>query len=95
MSESEPVSKTRIWGDYEVYLDQVIGRGGMGAVYRGRQISLNRNVAVKILRKDITSSEDAVRRFQREAGLLANLIDSHVVQVYGAGEGDAGHFYAM
>jgi len=95
MSEPEPVSKTRIWGDYEVYLDQIIGRGGMGAVYRGRQISLNRNVAVKILRKDLTSSEESIRRFQREAGLLANLIDSHVVQVYGAGEGDSGHFYAM
>ena len=84
MSDSEPVSKTRIWGDYEVYLDQVIGRGGMGAVYRGRQISVDRPVAVKVLSKDLTGAPDFVARFIREAKLVARIVDSHVVQVFGA-----------
>lgn len=83
------------WGDYEVLFDKVLGRGGMGVVYKGRQISVNRPVAIKILKRDLTESPDFVRRFYREATLLAKLVDSHIVQVYGAGETDGQHWYAM
>ncbi len=86
---------TRVWGDYEVYYDQCLGKGGMGAVYRGRQVSVNRPVAIKVLSRELVGSHDFVARFQREASLLARLVDSHVVQVFGAGEGDGEHFYAM
>ncbi|MHC4606828.1 MAG: protein kinase domain-containing protein [Planctomycetota bacterium] len=85
----------RIWGDYEVEQDSVLGRGGMGTVYRGRQVSLDRIVALKVLRKDFTDSPDFVKRFHREASLLARLVDPHVVQIYGAGEFQGNHFYAM
>ncbi|MBI2899755.1 MAG: serine/threonine protein kinase, partial [Planctomycetes bacterium] len=83
------------WGDYEVFFDQVLGRGGMGTVYRGRQVSLNRPVAIKVLKRDLTESPEFVRRFHREATLLAKLIDSRIVQVFGAGEAEGQHFYAM
>ncbi len=85
----------KTWGDYEVHLDQPIGKGGMGAVYRGRQISLDRTVAIKILKRDLTSDSDFVGRFNREATLLAKLVDTHVVQIFGAGEAEGQHFYAM
>ncbi len=85
----------KIWGDYEVHLDQTLGKGGMGAVYRGRQISVDRPVAIKVLKRDLTSSPDFVGRFQREATLLAKLVDTHIVQIFGAGEAEGQHFYAM
>jgi len=83
------------WGDYEVYLDQVLGRGGMGTVYKGKQVSVNRLVAIKVLKRDLTESTDFVRRFYREATLLAKLVDSRIVQVYGAGQAEGQHWYAM
>ncbi len=86
---------TQIWDDYEIQMDQVLGRGGMGTVFRGRQVSLDRPVAIKVLSKDLTENVDFVQRFQREARLLSRLVDNHVVQVYGAGVGDGKYFYAM
>jgi serine/threonine-protein kinase len=83
------------WGDYEILTDQVIGRGGMGTVYRGRQVSVNRPVAIKVLRRELTDNSEFVQRFHREAALLARLVDAHVVQIYGAGTADGDHFYAM
>src|SRR2546426_3857916 len=85
----------KTWGDFEVYFDRVLGRGGMGAVYRGRQVSLDRPAAVKVLKKELIASPEFVKRFHREAALLARLVDSHVVQVFGAGEAEGEHFYAM
>jgi serine/threonine protein kinase/formylglycine-generating enzyme required for sulfatase activity len=83
------------WGDFEIDFDRLLGRGGMGAVYRGRQVSLNRPAAIKVLKKELTTNPEFVQRFHREAALLAKLVDSHVVQVFGAGEGDGQYFYAM
>jgi serine/threonine-protein kinase len=85
----------RTWGDFEIDFDRVLGKGGMGAVYRGRQVSLDRPAAIKVLKKDLTESAEFVKRFQREAALLARLVDANVVQVFGAGQGDGEYFYAM
>jgi formylglycine-generating enzyme required for sulfatase activity/predicted Ser/Thr protein kinase len=85
----------RKWGDFEVDLGSPLGRGGMGAVYRGRQTSLDRPAAIKILKKELTENPDFVKRFNREAAMLAKLVDIHVVQVFGAGEADGQHYYAM
>jgi formylglycine-generating enzyme required for sulfatase activity/predicted Ser/Thr protein kinase len=85
----------RIWGDFEVDLEQVLGKGGMGIVYRGRQVSVDRPVAVKVLQDEIAGSLDFLNRFKQEAKLVARLIDGHVVQVFGAGEAEGRHFYVM
>jgi serine/threonine protein kinase/formylglycine-generating enzyme required for sulfatase activity len=85
-----------VWGDFEVDLQSVIGRGGMSTVYQGRQISLNRRVAIKVLKGDLVDeSPDFIQRFHREAELLAKLVDERIVQVYGAGQRAGLYFYAM
>ena len=85
----------KTWGDFEVDLERLLGRGGMGAVYMGRQISLDRPAAIKVLKTDLTSNPEFVKRFHREAALLARIVDNHVVQIFGAGEADGHHYYAM
>jgi predicted Ser/Thr protein kinase len=70
----------------EVELDAEIGRGGMGVVYRGRQTYLDRQVAVKLLLVDrATADDEYVKRFQREAKILAGLSHPHIVACYSAG----------
>jgi serine/threonine protein kinase/formylglycine-generating enzyme required for sulfatase activity len=85
----------KTWGDFEINFEKLLGRGGMGAVYKGRQISLDRPAAIKILKQDLTSNPEFVQRFHREAALLARLVDNHVVQIFGAGEAEGLHYYAM
>jgi formylglycine-generating enzyme required for sulfatase activity/predicted Ser/Thr protein kinase len=85
----------KTWGDFEIQFDRLLGRGGMGAVYMGRQISLDRPAAIKILKSDLTSNPEFVKRFNREAALLARIVDNHVVQIFGAGEAEGQHYYAM
>jgi serine/threonine protein kinase len=80
-------------GDFEVQAK--LGSGGMGAVYRARQISLGRMVALKILPAHMIEDADAVSRFQREARVAASLSHAHLVRVYSAGEADGCHYIAM
>ena len=70
-----------------------IGRGAMGVIYRGHQISLDRPVALKLLRKDATA--DDRERFRSEAGAAARLRHPHIAQVYDAGSCDGRPFFAM
>lgn len=70
-------------GRYEVL--ERIGTGGMSLVYRARDMSLNRLVAVKILKHQWAEDEEVVRRFDQEARAAASLVDRHVVQVYDVG----------
>jgi hypothetical protein len=58
-------SRLEVVGDFEVL--GKLGRGGMGTVYRARQVSLDRQVALKILPAQLAADADFVRRFQREA----------------------------
>ena len=74
-------------GVYEIL--SVLGSGGMGEVYRARDSKLDRLVAVKIVPAAFTSDPGRLRRFRREAQLLASLNHPHIAQVYGLDEVDA------
>jgi serine/threonine protein kinase len=82
-------------GDFDIYEDQVIGEGGMGILYRARQHSLGRPVAVKVIRDAFTASPEFVQRFRQEAELLAQVNHPNVVQVFGTGTWRGRLFYAM
>ena len=70
-------------------LDSKIGEGGLATVYRGLDITLERVVAVKILRQDMVTDQDAVMRFRREAHAAAKLSHPNIIQLYDTGvDGD-------
>jgi serine/threonine kinase PknH len=76
-------------------VEDVLGGGGMGVVYRATQLSLGRTVALKVLAPHL-SSDDAFReRFRREAALQARLEHPHIVTVYEAGESEEGLYLAL
>jgi hypothetical protein len=81
------------WGDFD--LGDLLGRGGMGSVYRGRQISLDRPVAIKVLPKHLSENESFRARFLLEAKAVAQISSPHVIQVYYAGIDDGHHYFAM
>ena len=68
-------------GVYEV--GELLGEGGMGAVYRARDSRLERDVAVKVIRPDLALDPDRAVRFDREARLLASLNHPHIATVHG------------
>jgi serine/threonine protein kinase/ActR/RegA family two-component response regulator len=76
-----------------VVLQKEIGRGGMGAVFLGRQTTLDRAVAVKVMLPDLVGQGSALARFQREALAIARLKSPHIVQVFDAGTTTDGTFY--
>lgn len=74
---------------------ELIGSGGMGVVYKTRQVALNRVVAIKMLLARGYSSPSQLERFRREAAAVAALRHPNIVQVYDAGEHDGFPFFAM
>lgn len=83
----------RTLGEFEIL--RKIGAGGMGQVYLARQLSLKRQVALKLLRKDLAGNATAMLRFQAEAEAVATLNHPNIVQVYGAGECDGLRYMAL
>ncbi len=81
------------WNDF--VLGGILGEGGMGAVYRGKQISLKRRVAIKVLPPNLAADQRLLQRFQLEAHTSSQLSSPHVVQVYSVGAFEGNHFYAM
>jgi eukaryotic-like serine/threonine-protein kinase len=71
-------------GPYEV--QDPIGVGGMGEVYRARDTKLGRDVALKILPEAFAADADRLARFQREAQVLASLNHPNIAQIYGLEE---------
>ena len=89
MSEEQ---KSRL-GGFE--LDKPLGKGGMGAVFRARQVELDRWVALKILPADLAEKPDYVARFRAEARAVARIDHANIVRVLQAGEADGRYFFAM
>ena len=80
-------------GDYK--LIEVVGRGGMGIVYRANQISLNREVAIKMILRDRLATPLERQRFFAEARATAKLEHVGIVPVFDVGELDGRPFFAM
>jgi len=80
-------------GVYEIR--ETLGRGGMGAVYRALDSTLDRYVAVKVLPPHLSENDSFVARFQQEAKALAKLRDPHLIHIYAVGEADGLHYFAM
>ena len=74
---------------------ELLGQGGMGAVYKVRQKDLDRWAALKILPGDVANDPNFAERFQREARALAQLSHQHIVTVYEFGQRDGVYFLLM
>src|SRR3954469_19829176 len=75
-------------------IDAVVGRGGMGLVYRAVDLRLGRPVAMKLITAERATDPEFRARFEREARLTASIDHPNVIPIYGAGEED-GHLYLV
>jgi predicted Ser/Thr protein kinase len=82
----------RVFENYAVV--EPLGSGGMGSVYKARDMRLNRFVALKLLRKEFAADVAFTARLQEEARVTASIKHPHVVEVYSVGE-DHGQFYVV
>src|SRR5687768_3585647 len=94
-SRMTPVPSVPRLIDGRYRLEQVIGRGGMGAVYRGRDTQLEREVAVKIVRAELLDGAQAQLRFRRDAQIVERLRHPAIVAIYEFGTFAAGGAYLV
>jgi hypothetical protein len=90
---SEIGKRVKYFGDYELL--EEIATGGMGIIWKARQTSLKRDVAIKMIRSGALAGPDEVARFLREAEAAANLQHPNIVAVHEVGEHDGQHYFSM
>ncbi len=92
MSDSEPeldlLTGTVVAGKYRI--DELIGRGGMGAVFRATNLAIGKRVALKFLYRETALDRDAVARFQREAEAASAVENAHIVEIFDSGTTEDG-----
>jgi serine/threonine protein kinase len=92
-SGAQPLAPTAIIAGYRI--EEVVGRGGMGVVYRASQVALGRRVAVKLIAPEHYRDRDLRERFKSESRMAASIDHVNVIPVYEAGEDDGLLFIAM
>jgi serine/threonine-protein kinase len=95
MSEAKPKDELigKTLGQYEIV--EEIGRGGMATVYRARQISINRTVAIKVLPRNLLHDPSFYERFEREVDVIAHLEHPHILPIYDYGNADGIPYIVM
>ena len=78
---------------YEIH--ELIGKGGMGEVYRARDGKLGRDVAIKVLPDELAENTERLRRFQREAKVLASLNHPNIASIYGLEQSEGTHYLVL
>jgi len=88
-----PVNSPRSFGDY--LIEKELGQGGMGTVYLAKDTGLNRNVALKILRADLSHDPEFARKFLEEVEVTASLAHPNIIRVFTLGEHEGRLYLVM